>query len=564
MACHLVVTYICSVAPSGPSELFDTKVEVHDRKQFQLKLEYQPNGTDPKSEYLVETLLFIPRSLNIDAETWSRDQFYADIHNYVRLKTPVLAFDEILTGSHSPLVQLEQRLPLGLMGPVSEVVYDAKMLACVTRGALRRFSRGMRRECAHLLSGAGTDNCAPPASPAHLMALAHKSISATQEILQRFRSTSAQLGEKYDLGEKALAALRLVDEYLSLAVEQFFRRIVVQMESMPRSGVYVELRRELMDVVIADESYRRAKKLPSVLDARGDNEEYSHRIGFLKKFCMNILFLKVQRSSKRKAWEEVLFAIAAGGSMAFALGVGLFAQSRYPQASFNFFMLAVVGYMFKDRLKEALRRSLASYMGKFLYERTTLIVDPVTHDNVGVCREKLDYGDAVEVPPEIASLRAQDDLVTVSQTELSEMVIRYRKRIALDSEMLPRIADGLVSGVTDIIRLNIDRLLHDMDDPEYALDYVDLDDFSVGKLQMAKSYRVDVGFRFAVDDGRHQRTTVRLVRLVLDRNGIKRMTDLVPETVVTESAPTWVNVPPPRPAAVKQPAVTPVTQQVTD
>ena len=541
------------MANPGSAELFDTKVEVHDRKQFELKLEYQPSGTDPKSEYLVETILFIPRSLNIDAETWSRDQFYADLHNYVRLKTPVLSFEEILTGSHSPLVQLEQRLPLGLMGPVSEVVYDAKMLACVARGALRRFSRGMKKECAHLLSGSETENCAPPESPAHLMQLARRSIRASQEILRRFRSTSAQLAEKYDLGEKAQAALRLVDEYMSLTVEQFFRRIVVQMESMPRSGIYVELRRELMDVVIGDESYRRTKKLPSVLTAEGDNEEYTHRIGFLKKFCMNILFLKVQRSSKRKAWEEVLFAIAAGGSMAFALGVGLFAQSRYPQASFNFFMLAVVGYMFKDRMKDALRRMLAAYMGKFLYERTTVIVDPVTQDDVGVCREKLDYGAAVQIPPEIARLRTHDDLATVAQSELTEMVIRYRKRIALDSGMLPRIADGIISGVTDIIRLNIDRLLHDMDDPEYALDYVDLDDFSIGKLQMAKSYRVDVAFRFAVDDGRHQRTTVRLVRFVLDRNGIKRMTDLVPETVVTESAPVHVTVPPsPRPAPVTQ------------
>ena len=69
---------------------------------------------------------------------------------------------------------------------------------------------------------------------------------------------------------------------------------------------------------------------------------------------------------------------------------------------------------------------------------------------------------------------------------------------------------------------------------------------------MAKSYRVDVAFRFAVDDGRHQRTTVRLVRLVLDRNGIKRMTDLVPETVVTESAPTHVTVPSNRPSPVTQ------------
>ena len=540
------------MANQGSSELFDTKVEVHDRKQFELKLEYQPSGTDPKSEYLVETILFIPRSLNIDAETWSRDQFYADIHNYVRLKTPVLSFDEILTGSHSPLVQLEQRLPLGLMGPVSEVVYDAKMLACVARGALRRFSRGMKKECAHLLSGAENEKCAPPDSPAHLMELARKSIHSSQEILRRFRSTSARLAEKYELDQKAQAALRLVDEYMSLTVEQFFRRIVVQMEAMPRSGIYVDLRRELMDVVIGDESYRRTKKLPSVLTAEGDNEEYTHRIGFLKKFCMNILFLKVQRSSKRKAWEEVLFAIAAGGSMAFALGVGLFAQSRYPQASFNFFMLAVVGYMFKDRMKDALRRMLAAYMGKFLYERSTVIVDPVTLDDVGVCREKLDYGSSVQIPPEIASLRAQDDLATVAQSELTEMVIRYRKRIALDSEMLPRIADGIISGVTDIIRLNIDRLLHDMDDPEYALDYVDLEDFSVGKLQMVKSYRVDVAFRFAVDDGRHQRTTVRLVRLVLDRNGIKRMTDLVPETVVTQSAPAHVSVPSSTPAPVTQ------------
>lgn len=524
------------VADTG-SELFDTKVEVHDRKQFELKLEYQPSGTDPESQYLVETLLFVPRSLNIDEGTWSREQFYRDLHNYVRLKTPVLSFEELLSGTHSPLKQLEERIPLGLLGTVGEVVYDAKMLACTMRGALRRFARGMKKECAHLLRGAEADKCAPPESPAHLLSLSRRSINATQEILRRFRSTSAQLGAKYALGEKAEAALRLVDEYLSLLVEQYFRRIVVQMEKMPRSGVYIELRRELMDVVIADESYRRANRLPSVLAPEGDNEEYTHRVGFLKKFCMNILFLKVQRSSPRKAWEELLFALAAGSSMAFALGVGLFAQSRYPQASFNFFMLAVVGYMFKDRLKEGLRRMLASYAGKFLYERTTRITDPVTQDDVGVCREKIDYGAAVHVPEDIAKLRAKDDLVTVAQGELAETVIRYRKKIILESEMLPRIGDGLVTGVTDIIRLNIGRLLHDMDDPEFALDYVDLEDFSVGKLQMAKSYRVDVAFRFSLDDGRHQRTTVRLVRLVLDRNGIKRMSELAPETVVTQSAP---------------------------
>jgi hypothetical protein len=357
----------------------------------------------------------------------------------------------------------------------------------------------------------------------------------------------AVLGEKYPLTDKTRASLRLVDEYLSLLVEQFFRRVVVQMNAMPRTPVFDELRRELMDVVISDESYRKQHGLTSVIAPDTDNEEYTHRISFLKKFCMNILFLDVQRTSPRKAWEEVLFAIAAGLAMAFALGVGLFAQNRYPQVSFNFFVIAVIGYMLKDRIKEGLRRLLASYAGKFLYERNTRILDPVTHDDVGVCKEKVDYGEGLEVPPAIRALRAQDDLVTAAQGELPESVIRYRKKIVLESEMLPRVADGIVSGVTDIIRVNVERLLHDMDDPDYTLDYVDLEDFSVEKLRAAKAYRVDVAFRFSVDDGKHQETTVKLVRLVLDKNGIKRMSELSP---TSDGVRAKVTVPstPPQPA----------------
>ena len=139
------------------------------------------------------------------------------------------------------------------------------------------------------------------------------------------------------------------------------------------------------------------------------------------------------------------------------------------------------------------------------------------------------------------------------------MVIRYRKKIALDSEMLPRIADGIVSGVTDIIRLNVERLLHDMDDPEYALDYVDLEDFSV---EQAADRQELPGRRRLPLLGRRRpapATTVRLVRLVLDRNGIKRMSELstsaamptplpcVPDSHSPRASP-GVGSPPPPPA----------------
>jgi hypothetical protein len=519
------------VATGSHTELFNTKLEVHDRKQFELKLEYQPSGTDPESQYLVEAFLFIPGSLNITAETWPREDLYADLHNYVRLKTPVLSYEEILLGDHSPLLLVERALALGLPEGESEFVYDAKMLSCVTRGALRRFAKSLKDSVARW--SRGKDDLEIERHAKAIEANVRATVSATKAITTRYRQVLSRAGSKVVLADKSRASLRLVDEYLSLLIEQFFRRAVVQMDALPRSSAFVELRRELLSTIVEDEAYRRASGLTSVLTHQGDNEEYTHRVGLLKKFCMNILFLRVQRGSSRKAWEEVLFAIAAGGSMALALGVGLLAQTRYPQASFNFFIVAVVGYMLKDRIKESLRRFFSSYAGRFLYERVTRITEPVTREVVGLCKERVDYGVSVQVPPEVTRLRSHDDLVTVAHGELSETVIRYRKKIVLDSEMLPRIADGLISGVTDIIRLNVGRLLHDMDDPEYPVDYVDAEDFSIERLTLSKAYRLDIAFRFAIDDGRHQRTILRLVRLVLDRNGIKRMTELGPHSLVS-------------------------------
>lgn len=523
------MTYIGGVRQPLAQPLLENRLDVHDRKQFELKLEYQPSGTDPSSTYFVDTWMFIPAQLNITPDTYPRDSFYADIHNYVRLKTPTLDFDEIVGGKHSPLVQLEERVALGLLGGQAEVIYDAKMLSCVFRGACRRFSKAMNERCMQIAPSLEAPERGSPKSVQELDALARGTIRDVQDVLRRYRAVTRVLAEKYPLDERTKASFRLVDEYLSLTVEQFFRKTVVEMDQMPRTGLYVELRKELMAQVVNDERYRKEAKLRSVISPTGDNEEYTHRVGFLKKFCMNILFLKVHRASARKNWEEIMFAMAAGLAMTFATGVVFFAQTRIPQASLNFFLVLVVGYMFKDRIKEGSRRVFASFASRHLFDRTTKIIDPVTQDRVGVCREKVDYR-IQKIPDEVLRLRRTDDFVTVSQGELAETVIRYQKKIVLDSEMLPRIGDdGIITGVTDIIRLNIDRLLRDMDDPESAMEYVDLEDFSVNKVKAAKSYQLDLAFRFSVDDGEHKHTTMQLVRLVLDRNGIKRMLRFAPE-----------------------------------
>ncbi|NMO17299.1 hypothetical protein HPC49_06680 [Pyxidicoccus fallax] len=497
----------------APASL-QSRFEVHDRKQFEIKLEYQPSGAD-ETRYLVDAYLFLPGSLNIDAETYPRADFYADIHNYVRFKTPVMGVAELLTSDASPLVKLESWLRTGL-GPERDIVYQAKLLSCVLRGALRRFAVGVESRCEGKVP-VPQDACAVLEADVRAMQ------AGVTEVLERFRRWLRAVGE-LGLQERPRAALRLVDEYVSLLVEGGFRRAVADMKALPREEPWMGLRKGLMEAVLREEAYRKEHQLRSVLSPTGDNEEYLQRLGFLKKFCMNVLFLSSKRKQKRQGFEEVLFAMAAGVAMTFATAVAFWAQARFAQASLNFFLILVVGYMVKDRIKEGLRRMLSRVAATHLADRTADLVDPVTGRAIGTCEERVDYGSAVKVPESVAALRHRDDFLTATQGELTETVIRYRKRIDLDARLLPRSERGL-SGVTDILRLNVGRFLRDMDEPELALEYVDLADLSVGHIRGAKRYPVDVVFRFTVEEEETDRReeTTQFVRLVLDRNGIQRM-----------------------------------------
>ncbi len=491
-----------------------SRFEVHDRKQFEIKLEYQPTGTE-ETRYLVEAYLFLPGSLNIDAETYPRADFYADIHNYVRFKTPVMAVEELLSSDASPLVRLEAWLRTG-MGAEADVVYQAKLLSCMLRGALRRFAVGVESRCEGT-GGLPTEACA--VLEADVIAMQ----SGVTAVLERFRVWLRAVGE-LRLQERSRAALRLVDEYVSLLVEGGFRRAVADMKALPKTEPWMGLRKGLMEAVLREEAYRKEHRLRSVLSPTGDNEEYIQRLGFLKKFCMNVLFLSSKRRQKRQGFEEMLFAFAAGVAMTFATAVAFWAQARFAQASLNFFLILVVGYMVKDRIKEALRRMLSRVAATHLADRTADLVDPVTGRSIGTCEERVDYGPSLKVPAAVSALRHRDDFLTASQGELSETVIRYRKHIDLDARLMPRSERGL-SGVTDILRLNVGRFLRDMDEPELALEYVDLADLSVGHIRGAKRYPVDVVFRFTVEEEETDRReeTTQFVRLVLDRNGIQRM-----------------------------------------
>jgi hypothetical protein len=308
------------------------------------------------------------------------------------------------------------------------------------------------------------------------------------------------------LPDDARNAYALVDEAVSLAVEHMFRRILF---ALPTDHPLSE---RMLDRILVEESHRRQRGYPTIIDPDTDNEEYIYRAGILKKFCSSVLFLRVHQAAPRVS-QELLFAVAAGIAMAFATVVAFWAQMRYGSISLNVFFILVIAYMAKDRIKEGTRGIFARVLKRYFYDRQCTI-DDSTGAEVGTFREKVEY--LATVPEDVRRIRRSgtDPTLGWAREGLAETVYRYKKQVVLESRRLPH-------GLTDILRFHVGRLLRDMDEPDQEIGYVQLETHLIERVRAAKTYHVDVVFRF--QGRREARPRTVLARLVLDRNGIKRL-----------------------------------------
>ncbi len=501
-------------APSWRS-VIGRRIKVHDRHQIELKLEYKPIETERQSRYVVETFICVPSSLKISRDSVSREQLYADIHNYVRLMTPELSFAELGALPTSPLVRVAEELEVVERGgDPRRFIYECKMLASIFRGNLRDLSHTVVRELERLRGGDAE-------SLARIEETVTEGLDGAASILERTRRLYDRT-QAAGLPDRARAAFRMADEFMSVVVEQRLRPVIVAVARAKLAPgtemAATRLKRRLLDRILAEETYRRGRGYPTIIDPASDNEPYLYRAGLLKKFCSSALFLEIRRAHTRRTWQELAFAVAAGIAMAFATVVAFWAQARYSAIGMQLFLILVVAYMFKDRIKEMTRGYFSRMLDRGFYDRKIVVEDPAG-GSFGTLHEKIDYLPRERLPDDVQEVRRRgvDPTTRIAQEELSETIIYYKKEIKLSSQRLLERGGGL----TDILRFHISRLLHDMDEPDQEIEYIDAESHTLDALRAAKTYHVDVVFRFFARRGRAPRTT--LMRLILDRNGIKRI-----------------------------------------
>jgi len=489
--------------------MIDETVRIRDRHQFEIKLNYPFRPDKAAAVYDLGCYIFIPNSLGIHRESYSKESFYDDLQAHIRFKAPSIPLTSIVGNGDTPMAKLEAsavRLSgSGDPSAVSQFEHRVKLFCCILTSALRDF----------------VDFVDQASDQEDRDRLISDYLQTTREITSSFRILRATVVLP-GVPASVLDIYAFADEYVSLLAERnsFALLELLRLDAGPRSQKSWQ---RLMDLVATEVEYRQSRHYPSVPDEDCDNEELIFRRNVLKKYMGNVLFLDTRTRHEGRVLEQTLFGIAAGISMLFATAVLFISQWVYGPLTLPVFLALVIGYMFKDRIKELLRVYFSRKMTGVLFDHKMHLYSD-SGQAVGQCRESFDFVEEAKIPPRIMKIRDRDHITEIESDWLAENVVRYGKRIKLSSKAVSgAYHDFELDGLTDIMRFNVSGFTKRMGEPSKELFVLDKDDYR--SIKAERVYHLNL----VLTIGNPDRTRYKRFRIVFNRRKIKRI-----ETVSAE------------------------------
>ncbi|HUX14134.1 MAG TPA: hypothetical protein VMW87_13985 [Spirochaetia bacterium] len=482
------------------------RIKQRDRQSIELKFRYMLDRERRRKRqtYDVNVYFFLPYSFNINSASYDRNSFYDDLKLYLRFNTPALQIGELLdkTSRASPLRRIERMIRTARredrrIDP-DEFIYEGKLLGCIYKSILRdRFA-----------------NFATQTDP-DTISRTLASIGEIREVARRFhRATSILVRRLKNVEPHVRQHMLMIDEHLSLLIEKYAATLY---ETLRRSHPLVP---HVSRLISKEVRYREKAGYPTVVRGKAPKEKLEERIyreKMLKRYVSEVLFFDVRRRNTAKGMEQILYAAAAGIAMMFATSIAFLGQSTFGSLTTALFLLLVVSYMLKDRLKDFFRDLLRKSVSRRIFDRKAMLYDARRHSKLAVVRERTYFLENSQVDPGVIDLRNQGTFEQALARTTAESLFVYHKRIQLQTKTMRGI-HRRIGGVADISILDLGGFLRHLA-AQGGLVPVESDRGVVELHPVKRIYHLNLIVHMRSDVG----ADIRRYRLIVDASGIERI-----------------------------------------
>ncbi len=474
---------------------------IHDRTHLEFAVDYAIDRGARANEYEWEAFFFIPESLRVDGHTYGKQDIYSDLSTYIRFAVPEVAFGEV---AGAPLASLREVVA---KGEHEAIVRELRLLACHVRASGVAASRSI----ADALSDGDPDRRT-------------RALAATARMVTDARRIATGLREVLDAlpsGDDALTtAARWVDEDVSRLLETLMGSLAVQLRE---SGAPEGLHASVVQASVAEARYRKEKgedAVGRVGASKRDVEHLEFRRHVLKRFTGSVLWLRPEVREGARIVLNVLYALAAGVAMAFAVAAALVNGEPMGEDLWMWGAIAVLAYMGKDRIKAWLQGAFAVVVSRHFPDRRWRLRDRERGVVLGKIDEQSAFVPFGDLPAPVLAMRRTTRQHPLEEQARPEKVLWHRKVVRLSAAKVAK-ADPRFGALTEIFRLDLRRWLAHTDDPKRKIVFADPEAECVLSAVAPRVYNVAIVYRLRRlgDD----REAWHRIRVVVTRKGIRRI-----------------------------------------
>ena len=486
--------------------MISIQAKKHDNFSVEFKFGFNCIEDGVRDDFSVNAWVFVPNSLDINPENYGKKQFYRDVKSNVRLITPVYLLREIAQDTSQPLVQLKNALE-NIVSDSSQASLDAyeyhlKMFAAIFKSALRDHA-------AHLRSVRSIETAEY---------LVEDYVGSSKQVLARFRDLY-RIIDVPTVSDKTRSIFRLSDEFMSHMVELRTIRLIKMMDMSDTARKCEHIRERFVCLITDEREYMKQMGYGLLTGDKLQDRQLVFHHGMLKKFIESELYINLDKKKDGVAVEQIYYSIAAGVAMIFATAVAWHTQMKYGNITWPLFIVLVVSYMLKDRIKDLLRYYFAHKLGNKYFDKKATVT--IGNNKVGLIKEGFDFISRGKTPDKVLRMREAGSFVEDESRIFEEKIMLYRKHVTIDDVALAKNADYPMKGINEIMRLHLTRFTQKMDNPEVPIDTFDGND-RLMTVSIPKIYYVNVVFQL-----QHEKEVeYHHFRITMTRNGVQAIEEI--------------------------------------